>query len=236
MDLITSPINNISNENENLIIQSEPDGQQNANIDQYYSKKKDKLSDINNRFAINCNYCCFAVISISSIILLGTIIPTILLPKLELYERIIIILVGSILEIIILIFSGYKIVLLKDESNKKIVIKVINFLCYAKKIINLDLENTHFYIKERLTPSDEGDNASYALIIINDFKNLVDIDLDESNIKQKPAKYLYCFDNISLGKYSRLRLIDYLNDFVGSPRDYKNPLFFNINEYLKKNK
>ncbi len=39
MDLINSPINNISNENENLIIQSEPDGIQNENIDEYYPKK-----------------------------------------------------------------------------------------------------------------------------------------------------------------------------------------------------
>ena len=88
---------------------------------------------------------------------------------------------------------------------------------------------TFLYKKQGITGEE-----TYNFFIINDFKNLVDIDLDESNIKQKPAKYLYCFDNISLGKYSRLRLIDYLNDFVGSPRDYKNPLFFNINEYLNK--
>jgi hypothetical protein len=56
MDLIYSPINNISNENENLIIQSEPDEQQNANTVQYLTKK-DKSSDVNERIVIKFSFC-----------------------------------------------------------------------------------------------------------------------------------------------------------------------------------
>ena len=135
-----------------------------------------------------------------------------------------------------MIFNVYKIVLLKDEFNKKIIIEEINCLCYAKKKYNFDLENTHFYIKKKVIYGEDGDDVNYTLFIINDYKNLVGIDLEKSNIMQKPAKYLCSFENISLGKYNRLGLINHLNDFVGSPRDYKNPLFFNINKHPKKEK
>jgi len=136
----------------------------------------------------------------------------------------------------LLFFYNKKIIFLKDASQEKLIIKVINFLCFARKIIILDLENVHFNIQEKISYSENGPYKFYGLLIINDFKNLVGIDLDESNIKQRPAKYLYCFDNYSLFRYKSLELSDNLNDFVGSPRDYKNPLFFNINKYLKKRK
>ena len=142
------------------------------------------------------------------------------------YGRIFIFLLGVIIELILLFFYNKKIIILKDTSNKKAIIKVINFLCFACKIIIFDLENIHFNI---IPPINR-------LLIINDFKNLVGIDLDDSNIKQKPAKYLYSFYNISLGRYSLSRLTEVLNDFIGSPRNYKNPLIFNINKYLKKKK
>lgn len=73
------------------------------------------------------------------------------------------------------------------------------------------------------------------LFIINDYKNLSGIDLDESNIKQKPAKFLYSFTNISTGKYNNEQFTKVLNHFIGSDDDnYNNPLFFNINSYLNK--
>ena len=40
MEFINSPTNNISNENENLIFQSSPDGQQNVDINQFFTEKK----------------------------------------------------------------------------------------------------------------------------------------------------------------------------------------------------
>ena len=68
---------------------------------------------------------------------------------LSIHPRILIVLIGILLELILLIYYRKKIVLLKDESNKKLLIKVINFLCFDIKKINLDLENIHFYIKNK---------------------------------------------------------------------------------------
>jgi len=233
MDLIYSPINNISNEN--LIIQSEPDVQKNVNND-FYLKKKDKSIDKNNRFIIRRSFCSsFSIIFfIPPSFLMAPIFEIIKDKETELSVKIIYNLLGFIYSLIPFIIIAFKIVLLKDESNKKIIIKEINFLCCTKKEIIFDLENTHFYIQKTINHGKNVDHIFYTLLIINDFKNLVGIDLDKSNIKQTPAKYLYCFDTISLENYSRRRLIKHLNKFVGYTRHYKNPLFFNINQYLQK--
>ena len=104
--------------------------------------------------------------------------------------------------------------------------------------LNADLENIHFYIKEILD-SDSGDDErydTYKLIIINDYKSLAYKDLNEHNIKEKPAKFFYSFKNLKLEKYSYNEFKKVLNDFVGSSTDYKNPLFFDINNHIKDNK
>ena len=233
MDLINSPINDITNEKENLVINSEQNEPQNSNIVQFSIEGKNQSSKDNNRFVakFTCNYilvCIFSLL-LSCPILFGILVTTIVL-----YIRIIIILIGVLLELMLLFCFNKKIVFLKDASNEKLIIKVINFLCFAKKIIIFDLENIHFNILQNISYSQDGPIPFYGLLIINDFKNLVGIDLDDSNIKQKPAKYLYYFDNYSLLKYQSLELARQLNYFVGSPRNYKNPLCFNINKYLKK--
>ena len=233
MEFVNSPTSNISNEKENLIFQSSPDGQQNIDINQFFVEKKCQSSD--NRIVFTditiCIACgiplCFFILS--SIPFIVLFIPE---PGLSLYSRILIILLEIIIILIFFIILTNKIVLLKDQSNKKIYIKEINFLCSVKKKISLDLENTHFYIEHERNINSNG--YSNRLFIINDYKNLIGIDLDKSNIKQEPAKYLYSFDNIRLGKYNYSEITDVLNDFVGCPRDYKNPLFFNVYELLKK--
>ena len=96
--------------------------------------------------------------------------------------------------------------------------------------LNLDLENIHFEVMEIANSN----NPYFELLIINDYKNLIGIELDESNIKKKPSKFVYSFSNISLGKNSYRHYIKMLNNFVGSPRNYQNPLFFNIYTYLQK--
>ncbi len=45
MEFINSPTSNISNEKENLIFQSSPDGQQNIDINQFFVEKKGQSSD-----------------------------------------------------------------------------------------------------------------------------------------------------------------------------------------------
>ena len=45
-------------------------------------------------------------------------------------------------------------------------------------------------------------SSNYKLYIINDYKNLEGIDINDNNIKQKPVKYIYCFKDPILGRYS----------------------------------
>ena len=43
--------------------------------------------------------------------------------------------------------------------------------------LKLDIENTHFYILREFFQNNEGNRETLILIIINDYKNLVGIDL-----------------------------------------------------------
>ena len=74
----------------------------------------------------------------------------------------------------------------------------------------------------------EGPIPTIRLFIINTYKNLSGINLDKSNIKSKPVKIFYIFEDIEIRKYN----INDLNNFVGVSGD--NPLFFNIEKYMKK--
>ena len=142
------------------------------------------------------------------------------------YIRIAIISPGVIFTLILFAFGSNKIILIKDTSNKKLLVKLINYLYFPKMKFNLDIENTHFCVIH---------NNDTRLYIINDYKNLLGIDLNESNIKQKPAKFLYSFTNISTGNYTSEQFTKVLNNFIDSDDDnYSNPLFFNINAYLNK--
>ena len=134
-----------------------------------------------------------------------------------------------------MLFFSSKIVLIKDTSNKKVLIKVINLLDFAKMKISLKLENVHFYIRKEIKKEDSREKIIYKLLIINDY-NLENIDLNQSNINQKPANFLYSFTQVSFGNYNHEQFTEVLNDFVGSPRDYKNVLLFDINTYLEAKK
>ena len=58
-----------------------------------------------------------------------------------------IIMVGVILALLLLIFSNNRIEITKDKVNNKAIIKVINFLCFSKKTIKIDLDNIFFIPK-----------------------------------------------------------------------------------------
>ena len=62
----------------------------------------------------------------------------------DIYLRIAIFILGVIFLLILMRFYAYKIKLIKDTSNGKVIVKVINFLCFPKMKLNLDIENTHF--------------------------------------------------------------------------------------------
>ena len=76
---------------------------------------------------------------------------------------------------------------------------------------------------------------STKLYIYNNHKNLVEINLDRSDIKQKPAKLIYRFNNITNSSYKAKRLKNDLNMFIGN-KDYynKNPLELKISNYMLK--
>ena len=172
------------------------------------------------------------VIIFTILILSGFVIPAILFHNIKLKIRIVIISIGVILSLLSLFYFVSKIVLIKDIINKKIIIKFKNYFCFAKNTLKIDIENLHFDVIDNQNP----DNSYFILLIINDYKNLVEIDLDESNLKKKPTTFLYSFINVSVGNYNYKNYAKILNDFVGSPTNYKNPLYFNIYTYLKKNK
>ena len=229
-----TPMNSISNQDENLI-QSEQNIQQNENVNQNFVEKSDQSPEQSNTFVIRFIISNIIVYLLSLIVLIGCIILVIKNPQFDIYIRIAILLFGIIFPLILFIFCVYKIILIKNTSNRKVLIKVINYLCCSKMKLNLDIENIHFYIRREIHQNDDGSHVSFRLFIINDYQNLVGLDLDASNIRQKPAKFFYSFDNVWKGRYNCIEYAQVLNHFIGSSGNYDNPLFFNINKYLNKN-
>ena len=168
-----------------------------------------------------------------SILLFASFIA-ILIPVIDLYIKIISIILGVVLSLLLLIFFIKKIEITKDKSNNKTIIKLINFLCFPRKIIKIDRENFHFTFKSRDSNSEDSSD-SIVFTIINDFKNLVDIDLDKSNIKLKPSNFYYIYNFKEIEDAVDRYTAD-LNNFLGISYDnYENPLYFNIDKYMNKN-
>ena len=206
----------------------------NNDVDQYFVEKDDpQSSQESNTFIINFFGYNILVLILAVFISVG--IFSVLSTKFELYLKLIILSTGVTLLLLVLIFSSNKIILTKDTLNRKVVVKVMNYLFFPKMKLNLDIENTHFYILKQTTQSEKRKaKASYTLLIINDYKNFVDIDLDKSNIKNKPAKFFYSFGNIYRGNYGYKEYAEVLNNFIGSDGDYDNPLFFNADRYINR--
>ena len=118
--------------------------------------------------------------------------------------------------------------LIKDVQNNKF---EINSLNYFKKSISdeiLELNSLKFYeINYKTVSEDDKVSKNYGLLILNTFPNKNTIDLDLSDIKNKPKKIYYLFDNGY--NYNKQ-----LYSFVGCSKD--NPYFININEYMGKSK
>lgn len=229
MKLMNTPMH--SNKSENLI-DEEQNKQQNVNINDFFNEKNAQSSGETLIIKIE-NY---PIIFIAgSIFLLMTLIA--IFSTFIFYFRIFLFLLGILLSLILLYIFVHKIILIKDSFNKKILIKVLNFLSLTKMKFSTDLENLHFYVNSEVTTTEDGDRyTTHRLFIINDYKNLVGLDLNESNIKQKPVKCIYNFKSPRLGNYNYTQTDIALNDFVGSSKNYKNPLLFDINTYLEESK
>ena len=127
-----------------------------------------------------------------------------------------------------------KIEIIKDSVNKKVIVRIMNYLCRAKTTLIIDQENIQF-IKElstvyKLIKEDNKKSTlySYTFYIINDYKNLVDIDLNGSNIRGKPVKCIYSFENVHFGCDEKY--IEKLNEFIGVS-EVCSLYSFNINSY-----
>ena len=232
MELPTTSFNENSNPKQNLIYSEEPKEQINQemlNVNQFFVFFKNNKSPENEKFIIKFSSYCILVISLSAFILSGTIGSALTIKNLETEVRIIIISGGIILALISLISFNNKLEIIKDKANNKTIIKLKNFLCCTKKLIKIDLDNTYFYVKHEIYRDSKGrKRESNILFIINNNKNLSGIDFDKSNIKSKPMKLFYYFNNIDNAKGDKFG--DDLNNFVGASGD--NPLTFNINNYM----
>ena len=229
-----TPLNNFSNQKENLINPQQQNNLQSMDVNTFFVEKEENKS-LDNKYTLTFLFYRISVPFLLIIILCGSIIPVSLIKKVKLYIKLLSIISGVIVSFILLIFSFNKLEIIKDKSNNKIIIKVINFLCFPIKILKIDSENFHFYFKKIIKQDSEGgSHESILFTIINDYKNLVDIDLDTSNIKQKPAKFYYTFDNVRNIRNAERRYTSDLNNFLGISDNYSNPLFFNLYNYIKK--
>ena len=82
---------------------------------------------------------------------------------------------------------------------------------------------------------DDGNFKGYDfnLLIINDFKNPEEIDLNESNINTIPAKILYYYRDKIIKKENNIILKNNLNNWINSPIDYNHPLSPIMKEHRK---
>ena len=125
--------------------------------------------------------------------------------------------------------------LIKNESLNLLIVKEINYLNCAKSTFYFNLQNTILdIIKYRMIHSDDG-STSYsdheALVITKIFDHNSEIDLNISNIKNKPIKNLYYIFNDLKRKINTSQS---LRNFIGFNIETENPINFNIYKYMGK--
>ena len=73
------------------------------------------------------------------------------------------------------------------------------------------------------------------LLILNNFKNGNEINLNTGTIMNIPLKYLHYIKNINVNKFGGLNQLNIiLNEFIGISNNMENPLYFDINIYLNR--
>ena len=157
----------------------------------------------------------------------------------KIYIGLILNLIAIIFALIILGSTTSKISFEKINSEKILKYNIINHLGCAKKTRIFPLENIHFDVKRIKKNTDDGEVYYTRMLIINDFKNPKEINLDMSEVKNVPSRFYYYMNDINLKSFDNEdALRNKLNIFVNSPLDYKNPLFlfnnkFNINNLIQ---
>lgn len=121
--------------------------------------------------------------------------------------------------IMIVQMNTLKIKLIKDESKNLLIFKKYNLLNCKKKNLKLFLEN---YIFDILIDNRNEDDIKYHLLLINTFKNISEIDLEQSTIKETPVKIYYLIRNIKCKE--NIITKEFLNKFIGASPDADNPI------------
>ena len=133
--------------------------------------------------------------------------------------------------ILVLLLLYTKIYIIKDEFNNILKVQKMNsFNCaitsmtFNLKNVIMDIYTYPFHSGKR------GTSMIESISIVNTFRDMSEIDLDTSNIKDKPVQLFYIIDRIPKKTYDK----ESLSKFLGISPDFENPLLFNINQYIGK--
>ena len=138
-------------------------------------------------------------------------------------------------QICVLYYGKKKIEIVKDKERNKLTVKIINYLCIARKTFEYDLSNVFLDVQIVKRLDNNNSNITYyRLIIINTFKDGVAIDLDSSSVQKNPVKVLDYFEHINAHKFNgQLNMIKTLKTFADIPSEEESPLSFSIKKYMK---
>ena len=209
-----------TNQNENLITTEKPNPQ---NLENPYivvaTNKQSKLSIGKGTFGI-CMLITVLIIGLSFISPLINFLP-------GLYRLVIVPIV-----LIPIFISLYKITrkleFIKSKDNKNLLIYEKNYLCCWKKY-QFSLEYTDIKCINYGSESGCGCNHQLSTIIIY-YINPNEFDLDKSNIKNNPLKYIYKFTSC-VGEYNELQL----NLNIFKRYEFENKISEEIKEYTPQN-
>ena len=123
--------------------------------------------------------------------------------------------------------SVHKTELIKDVTKNKFEINSLNIFKKSVTTVTLNINSIIFYDVSYETETDDGSYTTYGLIIVNTFQNKDNIDLDRSDIRNKPRKIYYLIDDIREGNMKKQ-----LCDFVGCSPEPDIPIFLNIDKYM----
>ena len=120
--------------------------------------------------------------------------------------------------------------MIKNESLNLLTVKKISFLNCAKSTFNFNLQNV---IVDIITSQRSYKGHQYTdenFVISKIFNDNSEIDLNKSNIKNKPIENLYY---VFYG-YKKIYTSLELRNFLGINPEIENPVNFNINKYMGK--
>ena len=136
------------------------------------------------------------------------------------FYKICFLVIPIITNLIIFYLENKNLEIIKDDLNKTIKIRIINYLFFPKKTFEFPIKNINFQIHLN--------KKNYILMVSNNLKNENGEDFDKSEIKDIPEKFLYYFNNLNVNS-----LIN-KNYFLSFSKNQENPLNFDINKYMHK--